>query len=102
MSDTDLLERFITWGKELVAGASSSSMSIELEVGAPTDNPAARLDFESAEICARITFWSDRSFVLEALDAETSAQLLFRLGRAPTSSVFNEEFSDILRLVAAR
>ncbi|MDF1631486.1 hypothetical protein [Mycoplana sp. MJR14] len=100
MSDATLIDGFIAWGAELAAATRSSSLSINVEICAPTANPAAKIDIESSELLARITIWSDGNFHAEAIDASTSATVLSRHGLATARTTFDEDFNDILNLFA--
>jgi hypothetical protein len=101
MSDTILIYEFKAWGDKLAA-ARPSSLSIDVEICAPTANPAAKIDIESSDLLARITLWSDGNFYLEAVDAAASATVLSRHGCKQPSATFGEEFSDILKLFPIR
>ncbi|MGR9448580.1 immunity protein TriTu family protein [Rhizobium leguminosarum] len=100
MSEIALLDKFVAWVKELAEKARSASLSVNFEICPPTLNPAAKVDFESSEILARITFWGDGSFHAEAIDPGTSTTILSRHGQALTNRAFSEEFRDVLNLVA--
>jgi len=71
---------------------------ILVEACIPTENPAAKIDFENSGFLARITLWSDGSFHAEAIKVETAETILGRHGCTLSATAFGKEFSDILDL----
>jgi len=97
MFQTGQIDRFIAWGRELAA-TSASGVRILVEACIPTENSAAKIDFENSGFLARITLWSDGSFYAEAINAETAETILGRHGCSLSTTSFGKEFSDILDL----
>jgi hypothetical protein len=98
MSNATLIHDFIAWGAKLTAGSRFPDVSISAEICTPTENSAAKIDFDNSKFLARVTLWSDGDFYAEAVDEATAATIISEHGHVAAGVDFGEEFSDILKL----
>ncbi len=59
------IEEFLSWARKYG----------DPQVGEPTDNQAARIDFETDSAIARITYWSSGHCDAEIIDFDTESML---------------------------
>lgn len=92
MSDTKLLHGFVAWANQVIERIRSKSITVEVELCAPSSNQAAILHIDGEDFAARITFWADGSYYAEALDTATAATTFSRHGQQSEISAFDAEF----------
>jgi hypothetical protein len=97
MASTEFLDGFFAWARKTALSIQSERITAVVEVCPPTSNPAANLHFDSDELLARITCWSDGSYCAEALDVATGDAAFSRHGQlaeATASRLNSKIFSN--------
>jgi hypothetical protein len=94
MSNTELLDGFVAWARQVSERIRSKRINTDLEICSPTSNRAANLHIDGDDFMARITFWADGSYHAETLDVTTATSAFSRHGQLFEIAAIETEFKD--------
>jgi len=91
MGDGEVLQQFLVWAKS-IPGA-------QVTAAVPSDNPSARVDVDSLNVCGRVTCWETGDYHAEVLDGESGRPIYSLSGRLNSSNPMHLQLLPFTRVM---
>ena len=88
-----MLNVFIEWASSVAASQSGDTIEAHVTISRESDNPSARLDFDTPTAVARITFWESGRYDAEIIDIDSEQQMYASSGVLHTQEALPQLFS---------
>ncbi|MQA22817.1 immunity protein TriTu family protein [Rugamonas rivuli] len=95
-----MLNTFYDLAKEIM-GRLPAGIQAELTIAPNSDNPSARIDFDTRERLGRITCWDSGDFYAEIIDVESGDDLYEQRGEAASAARLSALLQSFLSSLAA-
>jgi hypothetical protein len=98
-----MLISFLAWAKKIVAQELEifkKDMSAEITESAPSDNPSVRLDIDTQDVVARLTFWHSGDYNAEVIHFHTERMIYSSVGKIKEGENLPDVFSSFLDAIA--
>lgn len=89
-----MLQFFIAWAQSIP--------NAQVTIGRLTNNPSARVDFDSAEASGRITCWKTGDYHAEVLDVVSGDTIYSHLGNLEADTQLAERFLPFMQAMGTR
>lgn len=97
-----MLNNFVVWATQKVGELNNVGAHVTVTRGAMSPNPAARMDIDTQDALARITFWDDGNAVAEVIALDSDETKYTRRFTLASPSEFDAAFSEFFSFLGLR
>jgi hypothetical protein len=94
-----MLDAFIEWGSQIKIKLAQRGFDVTLTSSDKSSNSSARLDVDTANAIARITFWSSGNVDLEAINIASEEVIYSKQLMLSSPIQFDAEFHDFFAVI---
>jgi hypothetical protein len=95
-----VLQKFISWAESIVANKTPEFLEASVTISEPSGNRSARLDIDTKNEVARITFWESGDYCAEILDVESESNTYIENGLLRSGESLPEKLRPFFKILS--